>query len=158
MVLDNARSAEQVRPLLPGSPGCLAVVTSRNQLAGLVATEGACPLALDLLTAADARSLLIRRMGAGRVSAEPEAVECIIAACARLPLALDAARRAGDMTGEAHSLERLAAGYAKSGRIVQCQPHREVAAQGSRAPTPAGRRPGGLTSALAGLETRLEPV
>jgi DNA-binding SARP family transcriptional activator/tetratricopeptide (TPR) repeat protein len=88
VMLDNARSAEQVRPLLPGSPGCLAVVTSRNELTGLVATEGACPLALDLLTDADARGLLTRRLGAGRVSAEPEAVERIIAACAGLPLAL----------------------------------------------------------------------
>jgi len=88
MVLDNARSAEQVRPLLPGSPGCLAIVTSRDQLAGLVATEGARPLALDLLTAADARDLLAGRLGADRVAAESEAVECIIAACARLPLAL----------------------------------------------------------------------
>jgi DNA-binding SARP family transcriptional activator len=88
VVLDNARSAEQVRPLLPGSPGCLAIVTSRDQLAGLVATEGARPLALDLLTAADARDLLTRRLGSDRVTADPEAAGCIIAACARLPLAL----------------------------------------------------------------------
>jgi DNA-binding SARP family transcriptional activator/tetratricopeptide (TPR) repeat protein len=88
VVLDNARSAEQVRPLLPGSPGCLAIVTSRDQLTGLVATEGAHPLALDLLTVADARDLLARRLGAGRVAAEPQAADHIIAACARLPLAL----------------------------------------------------------------------
>jgi len=88
VLLDNARSAEQVRPLLPGSPGCLAIVTSRDKLAGLVATEGARPLALDLLTAADARDLLARRLGADRVAAEPAAIACIIAACARLPLAL----------------------------------------------------------------------
>ena len=100
VVLDNARSAEQVRPLLPGSPGCLAVVTSRDQLAGLVATEGARPLALDLLTAADARELLVRRLGAARVAGEPAAVEAIIAACARLPLALTiAAARAATSPG-----------------------------------------------------------
>jgi tetratricopeptide (TPR) repeat protein len=88
VVLDNARSAEQVRPLLPGTPGCLAIVTSRDQLAGLVATEGASLLVLDLLTAADARDLLARRLGADRVAAEPDAAERIITACAGLPLAL----------------------------------------------------------------------
>src|SRR6266516_1472265 len=88
VLLDNARSAEQVRPLLPGSPGCLAIVTSRDQLAGLIATDGARLLALDLLTVTDARELLARRLGADRVAAEPEAVNDIIAACARLPLAL----------------------------------------------------------------------
>ena len=88
VVLDNARDAEQVRPLLPGSPGCLAVVTSRDQLTGLVATDGARPLTLDLLPAADARDLLTRRLGPGRVATEPAAVAEIIARCARLPLAL----------------------------------------------------------------------
>jgi DNA-binding SARP family transcriptional activator len=87
VVLDNARDAEQVRPLLPGAPGCLAVVTSRNQLSGLVA-EGAHPLTLDLLDAADARELLAHRLGARRVAAEPHAVDEIITLCARLPLAL----------------------------------------------------------------------
>jgi len=68
VVLDNARDVEQVRPLLPGSPGSLALVTSRNHLTGLVATEGAHPLALDLLPAADARDLLTRRLGSSRVA------------------------------------------------------------------------------------------
>ena len=88
LVLDNARNAGQVRPLLPATPGCLAIVTSRDQLTGLVATDGAHPLILDLLTAADARDLLVRRLGADRVAAEPAAAEAIITACARLPLAL----------------------------------------------------------------------
>jgi DNA-binding SARP family transcriptional activator/tetratricopeptide (TPR) repeat protein len=86
-VLDNARDAEQVRPLLPGAPGCMVVVTSRNQLTGLV-TEGAHPLPLDLLPTAEARELLVCRLGARRVAAEPHAVDEIIALCARLPLAL----------------------------------------------------------------------
>ncbi|MEV1289614.1 BTAD domain-containing putative transcriptional regulator [Micromonospora sp. NPDC049679] len=88
VLLDNARDAEQVRPLLPGAPGCLALVTSRAQLASLVAAEGAQPLVLDLLPAADARRLLARRLGPDRVAAEPDAVEEIITLCARLPLAL----------------------------------------------------------------------
>jgi DNA-binding SARP family transcriptional activator/tetratricopeptide (TPR) repeat protein len=100
VVLDNARSADQVRPLLPGSPGCLAIVTSRDQLAGLVAAEGARPLPVDLLTTADARELLTRRLGEARVAGEPEAVGDIIAACARLPLALTiAASRAATSPG-----------------------------------------------------------
>jgi len=87
VMLDNARDAEQVRPLLPGSPGCLAIVTSRNQLSGLVA-EGARPLSLDLLSTTEARDLLARRLGADRVASEPGPVDEIIERCARLPLAL----------------------------------------------------------------------
>jgi DNA-binding SARP family transcriptional activator/Flp pilus assembly protein TadD len=88
VVLDNARDVEQVRPLLPGAPGCLVVVTSRNRLTGLVAGEGAHALTLDLLPTAEARDLVARRLGAGRAAAEPDAVDEIVARCARLPLAL----------------------------------------------------------------------
>ncbi|WP_210579853.1 AfsR/SARP family transcriptional regulator [Streptomyces sp. GESEQ-4] len=107
VVLDNARDADQVRPLLPGSSGCLAVITSRNRLTGLVAAEGAHPIVLDLLPPAEARALLARRLGEHRLTAEPDAVEEIIDRCARLPLALaiTAARAA---TRPAASLARLA--------------------------------------------------
>src|SRR5262249_10879300 len=88
VVLDNARDAAQVRPLLPGAPGCVVVVTSRTRLAGLVAVEGARPLTVGLLTVAEARELLTGRLGPGRIAAEPEPVEEIIRLCARLPLAL----------------------------------------------------------------------
>jgi tetratricopeptide (TPR) repeat protein len=88
VLLDNARNAEQVRPLLPGAPGCVTVVTSRDSLAGLVAAEGAHPLLLDLLTRVEARDLLARRLGRDRVAAEPAAVEELIDRAARLPLAL----------------------------------------------------------------------
>jgi hypothetical protein len=88
LVLDNACDAAQVRPLLPGAAGCLVLVTSRNRMSGLVATDGAHPLSLDLLTAAEARQLLARRLGADRIANEPRAVEEIIERCARLPLAL----------------------------------------------------------------------
>jgi tetratricopeptide (TPR) repeat protein len=88
VVLDNARDAEQVRPLLPGSFGCRVLVTSRNQLTSLVAAEGAHPITLDLLSVAEARQLLAGRIGADRLRAEPEAADEIIARCARLPLAM----------------------------------------------------------------------
>jgi tetratricopeptide (TPR) repeat protein len=88
IVADNAADAAQVRPLLPGSPGCLVIVTSRSNLAALVATEGAVPLLLDLLTSAEARDLLARILGAGRVIAEPDAAGQLIGLCGRLPLAL----------------------------------------------------------------------
>ncbi len=88
VVLDNARDTGQVRPLLPGAPGCLVLVTSRHQLSGLVATEGAHPLTLDLLPIAEARDLLTGRLGANRLAAEPAAADDIITRCARLPLAL----------------------------------------------------------------------
>jgi DNA-binding SARP family transcriptional activator len=88
VMLDNAGDVDQVRPLLPGSPGCLVVVTSRHHLTPLVAVEGAHPLVVDLLPQADARDLLARRLGPDRVANEPDAVEAIVAGCARLPLAL----------------------------------------------------------------------
>jgi DNA-binding SARP family transcriptional activator/Tfp pilus assembly protein PilF len=97
VVLDNAAHAAQVRPLLPGSPGCLVVLTSRNEMAGLVAAEGAALVTLDVLGPAEAREMLARRLGADRIAAEPEAAAEIIQACARLPLALSiaAGRAAG---------------------------------------------------------------
>jgi DNA-binding SARP family transcriptional activator/tetratricopeptide (TPR) repeat protein len=88
VLLDNASDAGQVRPLLPGAPGCVTVVTSRTQLAGLVTTSGAVPVTLGLPTDGEARELLEHRLGAARVVAEPGAVSDIIARCARLPLAL----------------------------------------------------------------------
>jgi DNA-binding SARP family transcriptional activator len=88
VVLDNARDAEQVRPLLPGSPGCVVVVTSRNQLTGLVVAEGAYRLSLDLLPEQSAAELLARRLGPARLSREPGAARELIGLCARLPLAL----------------------------------------------------------------------
>jgi DNA-binding SARP family transcriptional activator len=106
VVLDNAHSSEQVRSLLPGAAGCLVLVTSRNQLSGLVATEDAHTLALDLLTDVEARQLLVRRLGTDRVRAEAPAVDGIIALCARLPLALSivAGRAAADPQLSLHAL------------------------------------------------------
>ncbi|MFJ1812752.1 MULTISPECIES: BTAD domain-containing putative transcriptional regulator [unclassified Streptomyces] len=97
VVLDNARDTEQVRPLLPGSPGCLTIVTSRDELPGLVAAHGAHTLTLHPFDAAQARAFLVRRLGAERVAAEPGAADEISELCAGLPLALAcvAARAAG---------------------------------------------------------------
>ena len=88
VVLDNAASVRQVRSLLPGSPGCVAVVTSRNQLTSLIVAEGAYPLTLDVLPPPDAHDLLVRRIGAAKVDAQPSAAAEIIRSCAGLPLAL----------------------------------------------------------------------
>ncbi|MFC8428315.1 ATP-binding protein [Streptomyces sp. NPDC057253] len=88
VLLDNARDAAQVRPLLPGTPGALVLVTSRNRLGGLASAEGAHPVTLGTLTPAEARSALALRLGAERVAAEPRATEEIVRLTARLPLAL----------------------------------------------------------------------
>ncbi|MFD8030921.1 BTAD domain-containing putative transcriptional regulator [Streptomyces sp. NPDC059717] len=98
VLLDNAASAEQVRPLLPGSPSCCVVVTSRNRLGDLVARDGAHALPLDLLLPDEARALLGQALGAERLLAEPQAVDELIRLCGSLPLALRvaAARLAGD--------------------------------------------------------------
>jgi len=88
IVLDNARDAEQVRPLLPGAGACRVVVTSRNQLTGLIATDGAVPVPLDVLAEDEAGELLAGRLGTGRVAAEPGAVADIVSRCDRMPLAL----------------------------------------------------------------------
>ncbi|MEV1121601.1 BTAD domain-containing putative transcriptional regulator [Actinosynnema sp. NPDC049800] len=125
VVLDNAADSEQVRPLLPSGPRCLALVTSRNQLDGLVVREGAQPLPLGVLTDGEATALLVRQLGAQRVGAEPAAVRELIGHCAGLPLALSvvAARAAahpdfalralaGELADERTRLEALDTGEA----------------------------------------------
>ncbi|MBZ3902495.1 tetratricopeptide repeat protein [Streptomyces scabiei] len=88
VLLDNARDVQQVRPLLPGARGCLALVTSRDRLTGLAVAENAQALALDLLAPAEARDLLTSRLGVRRTAGESAAADQIIARCAGLPLAL----------------------------------------------------------------------
>jgi len=117
VVLDNARDADQVRPLLPGSPGCLVVVTSRDRLTGLLAADAARPLSLALLSTVEARQLIAGRIGTDRVAAEPEAVDEIIHACARLPLALAVA--AARAAAEPHrSLAALADQLREAGNTL----------------------------------------
>ncbi|SCG02909.1 DNA-binding transcriptional activator of the SARP family [Streptomyces sp. MnatMP-M17] len=88
ILLDNARSTTQVLPLLPGSPTCTVLVTSRHQLTGLTAAHGGTPLTLDVLTDTEALELLTRHLGAARIAAEPDAAATLLKHCAGLPLAI----------------------------------------------------------------------
>ncbi|QKV92924.1 tetratricopeptide repeat protein [Streptomyces sp. NA02950] len=88
IVLDNAVSAEQVRPLLPGSPTCQVLVTSRQRLSGLVARDGAHPLVLGSLAPEEARAVLAAAVGERRTAAEPAAAGRLTERCGALPLAL----------------------------------------------------------------------
>ncbi|MER6241241.1 BTAD domain-containing putative transcriptional regulator [Streptomyces clavifer] len=88
LVMDNARDEQQVRPLLPAGAGCLTLITSRNQLPGLITTDGAKPLRLALPSPTEAHEALERRLGTERLAAEPTAAADIIRLCGRLPLAM----------------------------------------------------------------------
>ncbi|MGK5683136.1 AfsR/SARP family transcriptional regulator [Actinoplanes sp. URMC 104] len=101
VLLDNARDSAQVRPLLPGSPGCLIVITSRNRMPSLVAREGAWPVHVGRVGRSAARDMLARRLGADRLAAEPGAADKLVELCAGLPLALSiAAARIAVSPGE----------------------------------------------------------
>ncbi len=125
LVLDDARSAEQVRPLLPSGAGSTVLVTSRQRLTGLPADRR---VSLDVLDAVAAEGLLRRVVGAGRVGREPGAVRELVRLCGGLPLALriagarmqnrpmwtfeylvgrlaDDERRLGELTAEDHGVE-----------------------------------------------------
>lgn len=88
ILLDNARDAEQVRPLLPNGPGCMVIITSRNRMFGLVTSAGAHFLPLDVLTPAQSREFLAARLGEQRLAKEPLAVSELISSSGGLPLAL----------------------------------------------------------------------
>jgi class 3 adenylate cyclase/tetratricopeptide (TPR) repeat protein len=120
IVLDNARDAAQVRPLLAGGPGCLVVVTSRSSLTGLAVADGAWLVRLGTLEQQEAERLLEARLGREPVASEPAAVADLVRLCAGLPLALaiTAARAAespdlplavlaGELASEAGRLDAL---------------------------------------------------
>ncbi|GAA0452775.1 SARP family transcriptional regulator [Paractinoplanes deccanensis] len=173
VVLDNARDAEQVRPLLPGTAGCFVVVTSRVDLTALVAAEGAYQTRLDLPSDDEAREMLERRLGADRVAAESAAVRTIIAASARLPLALAvvAARAAnhpgsplaaiaGELTGRADVLDLFDGGAPGTDlRAVLHAPYRMLGPDAARLFRLLSLHPGPdvtvpAIAALAGLPRR----
>ncbi|MFJ3090387.1 BTAD domain-containing putative transcriptional regulator [Streptomyces sp. NPDC086838] len=97
VVLDNARDSAQVRPLLPGGADCVTLVTSRRRLEGLIASDAAVPVPLDILEPPDGTALLAGVLGEERVLAEPVAARRLAELCGGLPLALrvTAARLAG---------------------------------------------------------------
>ncbi|WP_271217314.1 BTAD domain-containing putative transcriptional regulator [Streptosporangium carneum] len=108
VLLDNAAGPEQVRPLLPGSAGSVAVITSRDALAGLVARDGAHRVPLEALSPQESRTLLTRLLGAARTRAEPSAALDLATLCGHLPLALRIA--AANLLGSRH---RTVAEYAE---------------------------------------------
>lgn len=97
VVLDNARDSAQVRPLLPGGADCVTLVTSRHRLDGLIASDAAVPVPVDILEPTDGTALLAGVLGEERVLAEPVAARRLAELCGGLPLALrvTAARLAG---------------------------------------------------------------
>ena len=116
VVLDNAAAAEQVRPLLPGSPGCAVLVTSRDTLLGLTALQGARPVGLDALTPDEAVALLTEMVDE---QAEPAAVEELARLCANLPLALRiAAANLANRPGVANYVARLRDGNRLDALVV----------------------------------------
>ncbi|MFD9737616.1 BTAD domain-containing putative transcriptional regulator [Umezawaea sp. NPDC059074] len=88
VLLDNAATANQVRPLLPGSSSCLTLVTSRNQLTGLVAVDDAHSLHLQALDAPESLLLLQNVLGPDRLTADPTSADTLVRLCGGLPLAL----------------------------------------------------------------------
>ncbi len=116
LILDNAATAAQVRPLLPGSPTCATLITSRDHLTGLIARDGATAVQLDALAESEAGELLRRIIGDARVDTDRPAAADIIDLCGRLPLALrvvaanlafDKERSLRDVADELASTDRL---------------------------------------------------
>ena len=146
LLLDNARTAEQVRPLLPANPTCLVLVTSRNRLNDLVVHEGAARVGVQVLTAEEAHDLLGRYLGRERLAAEPGSVRALVEHCAGLPLALGivAVRAAenpdlsldelvGELSDERERLDALDAGGETGVRAVFSWSYRSLSPEAARA-------------------------
>lgn len=136
IVLDDVATAGQVRLMLPGTPGNLVLVTSRNALTGLVAIENARPVPLGPLSARESRLLLARRLGEDRLFTDPVAVDRVVDACRGLPLAL-AAAAAFAATRPTFPLSALADEVTTHGwttLLPQAGPTRTTPAAGERRP------------------------
>jgi DNA-binding SARP family transcriptional activator/tetratricopeptide (TPR) repeat protein len=173
IVLDNVRDEQQMRPLLPASPGSLVLVTSRSQLSGLAAADGARLLSLDVLSHAEAVQLLAARLGHARAAAEPDAAGQIASLCACLPLALAVAAAraaarpgfsldalAGELTDAAARLDALDAGDPDSSvRAVFSWSVRQLSDQAARMFGLLGLHPGPdiTVPAAASLAKLAEP-
>jgi tetratricopeptide (TPR) repeat protein len=172
VVLDNAVNSEQVRPLLPASSMCLTLVTSRNQLSGLVIRDGAHRLRLDFLSTLEALDLLVSHIGEAKIDAELDAASELVERCAHLPLALSivAARAASrpqfpltalvdELRDERDRLDALDAGGDMSVRVVFSCSYRTLSAEAARAFRLLGLAIGadislGATAALLGARER----
>lgn len=88
LLLDNVESAEQVRPLLPGTSSCVVIVTSRNRLTGLSIRDGAQRVTVDAMDDDEAVDLFLRTLGRPVRPERMAAVRRLVTACGRLPLAL----------------------------------------------------------------------
>ncbi|MEU4769457.1 tetratricopeptide repeat protein [Actinosynnema sp. NPDC023794] len=142
VVLDNAVDTAQVEALLPGSPTCTVVVTSRNRLPGLVVGRGADHLSLDVLAPADARALLADRLGAARLHAEPAAVGELVELCRGFPLAL------AIVAGHAHTDPR-------SKLALLAEELRDLGVEALDRGEPGASLPAVLSWSLRGLTTEL---
>jgi DNA-binding SARP family transcriptional activator len=156
IVLDNVRDAVQAEPLLPGSPSCTVLVTSRHRLTGLVTAHGARPVPVDVLGEAEAHQLLDRHLGPARTAAEPQAVADLLAHCSGLPLALgiltaravlDPQLRLADLADEvrhsADGLDVLDTGELRTSlRAVFASSHRALSARAAEVFALLGLAPG----------------
>ena len=156
VLLDNAASAGQVRSLLPGTAGCLAIITSRNRLSGLAAIDGAQRLTLDMLPPREAVALLAQAAGYKRAAADPAATRRLAELCGLLPLALritadraaahphlSMADLAGELAAERDRLDVLATDeQASQVRAVFSWSYRALAPAPARAFRLLGLHPG----------------
>ena len=167
LVLDNARDADQIRPLLPPGDSCRTLITSRHNLTSLAAREGAALVAVAPLTADEARELLTARLGPERTDGQDETIARIAERCAHLPLALVVAAARAESLAEA-PLDALAAqmdadrgrlrlldgGDATSNvRAVLSWSYRQLSAPAARLFRLLGMHPGPDFSALAAAST-----